>query len=223
MRRMVLPLKERRKRTDLEILKMGKYFTWWVRVLPGKDTIYKELLQGFPKMKRIVLYTTRPRREGECDGVEYFFTDEEKLQQFRKQGQLIEERSYHTQYGVWSYFTADDGQIDLRQEDYLVIGTLESYRAMKEYFGAESLVPLYIEVEDGLRLTRALEREKRQSQPRYDELCRRFLADSKDFSEENLRASRDRKKDFRMWIWRSASKPLKGKLGGVTSYKIVVY
>ena len=90
-------------------------------------------------------------------------------------------------YGV--NFTADDGQINLRQEDYLVIGTLESYRAMKEYFGAESLVPLYIEVEDGLRLTRALEREKRQSQPRYDELCRRFLADSKDFSEENLRAA----------------------------------
>lgn len=103
-----------------------------------------------------------------------------------------------------------------------MIGTLESYRAMKEYFGAESLVPLYIEVEDGLRLTRALEREKRQSQPRYDELCRRFLADSKDFSEENLRAA-GIEKDFRMWIWRSASKPLKGKLGGVTSYKIVVY
>ena len=158
---------------------MGKIFYLMGKSSSGKDTIYKELLQRFPKMKRIVLYTTRPRREGERDGVEYFFTDEEKLQQFRNQGQLIEERSYHTQYGVWSYFTADDGQINLRQEDYLVIGTLESYRAMKEYFGAE----------DGLRLTRALEREKRQSQPRYDELCRRFLADSKDFSEENLRAA----------------------------------
>ena len=168
---------------------MGKIFYLMGKSSSGKDTIYKELIQKFPKMKRIVLYTTRPRREGERDGVEYFFADEEKLQQFRNQGQLIEERSYHTQYGVWSYFTADDGQINLRQEDYLVIGTLESYRAMKEYFGAESLVPLYIEVEDGLRLTRALEREKRQSQPRYDELCRRFLADSKDFSEENLRAA----------------------------------
>lgn len=201
---------------------MGKIFYLMGKSSSGKDTIYKELLQGFPKMKRIVLYTTRPRREGECDGVEYFFTDEEKLQQFRKQGQLIEERSYHTQYGVWSYFTADDGQINLRQEDYLVIGTLESYRAMKEYFGAESLVPLYIEVEDGLRLTRALEREKRQSQPRYDELCRRFLADSKDFSEENLRAAGIEKR-FQNVDLESASKPLKGKLGGVTSYKIVVY
>ena len=76
---------------------MGKIFYLMGKSSSGKDTIYKELLQGFPKMKRIVLYTTRPRREGECDGVEYFFTDEEKLQQFRKQGQLIEERSY----AVW--------------------------------------------------------------------------------------------------------------------------
>ena len=166
---------------------MGKIFYLMGKSSSGKDTIYKELLQGFPKMKRIVLYTTRPRREGECDGVEYFFTDEEKLQQFRKQGQLIEERSYHTQYGVWSYFTADDGQINLRQEDYLVIGTLESYRAMKEYFGAESLVPLYIEVEDGERLQRALLREREQEKPKYEEMCRRFLADQEDFSEENIR------------------------------------
>ena len=177
---------------------MGKIFYLMGKSSSGKDTIYKELIQKFPKMKRIVLYTTRPRREGERDGVEYFFTDEEKLQQFRNQGQLIEERSYHTQYGVWSYFTADDGQINLGHEDYLVIGTLESYRAMKEYFGAESLVPLYIEaylvpiyieVDDGVRLQRALERERSQAEPKYAEMCRRFLADEEDFSEENLRAA----------------------------------
>lgn len=51
---------------------MGKIFYLMGKSSSGKDTIYKELLQGFPKMKRIVLYTTRPRREGECDGVEYF-------------------------------------------------------------------------------------------------------------------------------------------------------
>ena len=69
---------------------MGKIFYLMGKSSSGKDTIYKELLQGFPKMKRIVLYTTRPRREGECDGVEYFFTDAEKFQPFRHQGQLID-------------------------------------------------------------------------------------------------------------------------------------
>ena len=86
---------------------MGKIFYLMGKSSSGKDTIYKELLQRFPKMKRIVLYTTRPRREGERDGVEYFFTDEEKLQQFRNQGQLIEERSYHTQYGLILQRTTD--------------------------------------------------------------------------------------------------------------------
>ena len=56
----------------------------------------------------------------------------------------------------------------------------------KEYFGKEKLVPIYIEVEDGLRLTRALSREREQREPKYKELCRRFLADAEDFSEEKL-------------------------------------
>ena len=173
---------------------MGKIFYLMGKSSSGKDTIYKELLQRFPKMKRIVLYTTRPRREGERDGVEYFFTDEEKLQQFRKQGQLIEERSYHTQYGVWSYFTADDGQIDLKNGNYLGIGTLESFQKMKCYYGKESVIPVYIEVEDGERLIRAIRREQEQETPKYKELCRRFLADEEDFSEEKIKEAEIQKR-----------------------------
>ena len=45
---------------------------------------------------------------------------------------------------------------------------------------------IYVEVEDGERLTRALQREKSQSVPKYEEMCRRFLADSQDFSKEKL-------------------------------------
>ena len=48
---------------------------------------------------------------------------------------------------------------------------------------------IYIEVEDGLRLERALKRERKQASPKYEEMCRRFLADAKDFSEENLMAA----------------------------------
>ena len=48
-------------------------------------------------------------------------------------------------------------------------------------------MPLYIQVEDGERLSRALLRERQQAEPKYAEMCRRFLADTEDFSEENLR------------------------------------
>ena len=110
----------------------------------------------------------------------------ENIPETFKAEKVIEARTYQTVYGPWTYFTADDGQIELWQYDYLVIGTIESYYALKEYFGDDVMVPLYIEVEDGLRLSRALERERAQTKPQYAELCRRFLADAEDFSEENL-------------------------------------
>lgn len=165
---------------------MGKIYYVMGKSSSGKDTIYKELLKRHPEFHTIVLYTTRPIREGEHDGVEYYFVDEKRLKEMQQAGQVIEVRSYNTKCGIWTYFTADDGQIDLEQYDYLVIGTLVSYEAMKRYFGKNVLVPIYIEVEDGERLCRALEREKKQQVPRYAEMCRRFLADEKDFAEDNL-------------------------------------
>ena len=166
---------------------MGKIYYVMGKSSSGKDTIYKKLMEAHPRFRTIVPYTTRPIREGERDGVEYFFVDGERLREMQEAGQVIEVRSYDTKCGIWTYFTADDGQIDLKTHDYLVIGTLVSYRALREYFGAEKLIPVYIEVEDGLRLARAVERERRQAEPKYSEMCRRFLADEEDFSEEKLR------------------------------------
>lgn len=125
--------------------------------------------------------------EGEQDGVEYHFVDDKQLAELETDGKIVELRAYNTVHGIWKYFTVDDGQIDLEQGDYLLIGTLETYEKIREYYGAEHLVPIYIEVEDGERLARALERERRQAVPKYKEMCRRFLADEEDFCEENLK------------------------------------
>ena len=167
---------------------MGKIFYIMGKSASGKDKIYSRLAGNKElNLKKLVLYTTRPIRDGEKDGVQYYFTDDSRLEEFKKSGKLIEARAYHTVHGIWTYFTADDGQIDLQKYDYLVIGTLESYYGMREYFGEEQLVPIYIEVEDGMRLERALCRERQQKEPKYAEMCRRFLADAEDFSEENLK------------------------------------
>lgn len=168
---------------------MGKIFYIMGKSSSGKDSIFKEVQKRIPELNDIILYTTRPIREGEMEGVEYHFVDEEELHRLEEKGCVIEQRAYHTKCGIWKYFTADDGQVNLEENYYLVIGTLESYEAMKRYYGMDFLVPLYIEVEDGLRLSRALERERKQVQPKYEEMCRRFLADSIDFSEENLEKS----------------------------------
>lgn len=171
---------------------MGKIFYVMGKSASGKDTIYQRLMEEYP-FQTVVLYTTRPKREGESDGREYHFVTETELRNFEKSGKIIELRRYNTVHGIWCYFTVDDGQINLKERDYLLIGTLESYKKMQEYYGKENFVPLYIEVEDGQRLQRALYREMQQVQPKYAEMCRRYLADEKDFSEENLQACGVRK------------------------------
>ena len=164
---------------------MGRIFYVMGKSASGKDTIFRKIRERVPELKFIVIYTTRPIREGEEEGVEYHFVDEEKLAELERLGKVIELRAYQTVHGVWKYFTVDDGQFD-GNDNYIAIGTLESYEKMAAYMGKESLIPIYIEVEDGIRLTRALERERKQREPKYEELCRRFLADAVDFSEENL-------------------------------------
>ncbi len=169
---------------------MGKIFCIMGKSSSGKDTLYKEILMtGDLPLSRIVLYTTRPIRFGETNGSEYFFVDEHRLKELEEEGRVIEIRAYHTVCGVWKYFTVNDGQIDLSKQNYLVITTLEGYIKFRDYFGASAVEPVYVEVEDGLRLKRALEREMLQREPKYAELCRRFLADTEDFSEEKLEAA----------------------------------
>ena len=106
-------------------------------------------------------------------------------------------------FGPWTYATVDDGSIETgeagaeesepesaagRATDryYVAIGTLEAYTKMRRYFGEEALIPIYLYTDDATRLERAIGREKQQARPNYREVCRRFLADEEDFSDEKL-------------------------------------
>lgn len=167
---------------------MGKIFLLMGKSTSGKDTIYKELIRNEEfKLKKVVPYTTRPMRDGETDGVQYFFKSEEGYKSLQSEGKIIEERTYLTNYGPWRYFTADDGQIDLETGNYLMIGTLESFCSIRDYFGKDKVEPILIDVDAKIRLERAMHREEKQEHPKYDELCRRFLADEEDFSEEKIK------------------------------------
>ena len=166
---------------------MGRIFCVMGKSASGKDSIFKELMHDKSlKLKNIVPYTTRPIRDGEQDGKDYIFCTEADVQRLESENKIIELREYNTVYGIWKYFTVDDGQIDLEAHSYLYIVTLEGYRKIRAYFGNERVVPIYIEVEDGERLLRAIARERQQKTPQYEEMCRRFLADAADFSREKL-------------------------------------
>lgn len=166
---------------------MGKIFYIFGKSSTGKDTIYKSLMENKELgLRPVVPYTTRPMRAKETPGVEYHFTDEEELSRLQAAGKVIELRAYETVHGIWKYFTVDGKHMDLANYNYAMVGVLDSFLAIREYYGADKVIPIYIEVEDGERLQRALDRERSQEEPRYAEMCRRFLTDSADFAEEKL-------------------------------------
>jgi guanylate kinase len=168
---------------------MGRLFCLIGKSGSGKDTVFKRLLvESELLLSPVVTYTTRPRRDNEQNGVEYNFITQDELMNFKNTGKIIEMRQYDTVKGVWYYCTVDDGKIDLSHGDYLTIATLEAFDGLAKRFGTAA-VPLYITVEDGERLTRALTRERAQHSPDYYELCRRFLADREDFNDNRLKKS----------------------------------
>lgn len=166
---------------------MGKIFVIMGKTSSGKDTIFKRLKeQNGERLREVVIYTTRPKRPGETEGVEYFFVTEERLAELRAENKVIEERRYDTVHGPWYYFTVNDGQIDLSADNYLVINTLAGYEGIRSYYKEENVVPIYIEADGKDRLLRYINRESLQKNPNYCEVCRRFLADEADFAEEEL-------------------------------------
>jgi len=169
---------------------MGKIYYLMGKSSSGKDTIFRMIMRSKElSLKTIVPYTTRPIRAGETEGKQYHFVDEEKFLALKESGKVIEDRAYNTCHGLWRYFMVDDGRIDLSKNDYIIIGVLESFLKCAEHYGRENTVPIYIDLDDGVRLERALKRERKQEHPKYEELCRRFLADSADFSEDKLESA----------------------------------
>ena len=167
---------------------MGKIFYLIGKSCAGKDSLYNILKNDEElKLRPVIRYTTRPIRDGETDGVGYHFVDMDGYRKFRDSGKIIEEQVYHTVHGDWYYFTADDGGIDIDNHDYLATGVLESFAGTRQYYGKDKVMPIYIELDDGERLQRALNRERLPENGKYAEMCRRFLADADDFREERIK------------------------------------
>ena len=166
---------------------MNKIFYLIGKSSTGKDTLLEMLLKDRElKLKKIIQYTTRPIRGGEEEGREYHFIDDAEAERMKKAGLIVEMRAYNTVHGIWKYMLADDGQF-AEPADRIAVGTIESYIKVRDYFGEDRVVPLYIHVETGERLSRALNREREHANPKYAEMCRRFLSDEEDFSDEKLK------------------------------------
>lgn len=152
----------------------------------GKDAIKRRLIKDNKFcFKEMIMSTTRPKRTGEVEGREYYFKTVEEMLKLEEEGKIIEKRKYDTAYGPWYYFTTSSS-IDLEHYNYIGSNTLEGLDEFVKFYGLDNIISFLIKVDDGIRLERALNRERKEKYPKYKELCRRFLADDIDFREENI-------------------------------------
>lgn len=151
----------------------------------GKDTIYNKILsEKNLNLVPVIPYTTRPIRANEENGVNYFFVTDEQLQEYQEKDQIIELRQYHTVQGLWSYFTV---KFDVDENmDYILITTLEGVHGITRHYGSKMVHVVYMDIDDKERLLRCIHRESEQKNPDYLEICRRYIADHEDFSDEQL-------------------------------------
>lgn len=140
----------------------------------GKDSVLRDLCKYWPEvLYRIINCTTRPIRDNEQKDVSYHFLTNEKFAEKVLNGEMIEA----TEFNNWFYGTSIN---DLNEEKINVgVFNLDGLEAILQ--DPRLLVkPVYIKTSPKERLIRAI---KRENEPNCHEICRRFLADEKDFGE----------------------------------------
>ena len=137
----------------------------------GKDSLMREVIKRMPELHEIVHFTTRPKREHEVDGVNYYFISRNDFGMKVLSGDMIE----CTEFNDWFYGT----DYDCLNEDKINIGVFnpEGVDNLGYRPDVRALI-FYIQTNDKERLLRQL---KREDNPDVEEIIRRYGTDKKDF------------------------------------------
>ena len=76
----------------------GKLFVFSGPSGAGKGTICKRLLEEVDELAVSVSMTTRAPRNGEVDGISYYFTEKEAFEEHIAQGRLLEYAEVYGNY-----------------------------------------------------------------------------------------------------------------------------
>lgn len=139
----------------------------------GKDAILAELTKRYKdklNLHEIVSCTTRPPRQGEIDGVNYYFISQEEFTNKTLNDEMLEATCFRD----WWYGTPRTSL----KEDKINVGVfnINGLECLEE--SKDDILPIYISATDKTRLIRQLTREEN---PDCDEILRRFQTDKKDF------------------------------------------
>lgn len=139
----------------------------------GKNSIAKEILKLQPdRYTKVITCTTRPPREDEVNGVDYYFMTPEEF----NNREMIEKTEFNNWWYGTDLFTFVDNKINIWVANPTGIKTLLN-------LGIEMNI-YYVDAPPKIRLLRALNRE---ANPDVEEIIRRFSADNLDFRADKLR------------------------------------
>lgn len=140
----------------------------------GKDAILHELMRLCPDANEMISCTTRPIREGEAEGVNYFYMTPEQFGAKVLNGEMLE----CSEFNNWFYGTS----YDALRSNCLNIGVFNptGVESLMQFKNAIDLQVFYITASNKTRLIRQLNREEN---PDVYEIIRRFHADEDDFDD----------------------------------------
>lgn len=148
----------------------------------GKDRMMQEVLKVLREespeftINEIVSCTTRPMREGEVDGKNYYFLTHEEFAERLADGTMVEA----TIFNDWCYGSC----LEHMNEDGINIGVYNPEGvAILQSIPDIMVYSIFVDAPDKVRLLRQLNREEN---PDVKEIIRRFSADEADFSPDNL-------------------------------------
>lgn len=162
---------------------MGKIICVIGKNATGKKTII-EILEERLVLRKIIMYTTRPIKPGEVDGRSYYFVTNKEYEMMRERGLVLESHTIKDNNKEVTYFTSSIN-FRLESNDYITENTPEGYEKLKEIYGEDTVIPIYIYSDSYNRLKRAILREQRRNNPNYEELCRLFIEEEHSFAQKD--------------------------------------
>lgn len=150
------------------------------RSASGKDYLFRQTLNKNPDLNPVIHYTTRPRRDGEVEGKDYFFTTEIEFQRKEDNHEFF----FITSFRDWRY-GVDSNSFDPKKINIGIFNPIE-LRQLYEFFKNRfQLIIVETQADEQSRYQRSLKRLKPFDKEGLQEICRRNLADKEDFESIN--------------------------------------
>lgn len=157
----------------------------------GKDSLYREFISAFPSYNPIISCTTRPPREGEVDGINYYFLSSEDFINKIKNNEMLE----WTSFNGWYYGSC----LTHFKKDAINVGIFnpEGVNSLIEHPDIKVAI-IYVHADDITRIFRSLRREKNLN---VEEIIRRYYVDEDDFIEyKNFKTFNKNFGDIGLWL-----------------------